>query len=177
MCYPRRSYGWLRVSARGGCAAGHWTHYALLQRTLYSIMDEVYEFVRRPPSGPVAIPQGVRRELAMLGGVSSAGSGGSFADWCPVVSMVDAGPQLGLWFIRSSSAPTSPRKDAGVGDRLGIRHASFARARSVVQSSVAPRGTAMAESGTQQHNGGAMRCHGCSAAQPLPQGVSVACWS
>ena len=74
---------------------GHWTHYALLQRTLYSIMDEVYEFVRRPPSGPVAIPQGVRRELAMLVALAPLVRADLSLDWCPVVSMVDAGPQLG----------------------------------------------------------------------------------
>ena len=74
---------------------GHWTHYALLQRTLYSVMDEVYEFVRRPPSGPVAIPQGVRRELAMLVALAPLVRADLSLDWCPVVSMVDAGPQLG----------------------------------------------------------------------------------
>ena len=74
---------------------GHWTHYALLQRTLYSIMDEVYEFVRRPPSGPVAIPEGVRRELAMLVALAPLVRADLSLDWCPVVSMVDAGPQLG----------------------------------------------------------------------------------
>ena len=94
---------------------GHWTHYALLQRTLYSIMDEVYEFVRRPPSGPVAIPQGVRRELAMLVALAPLVRADLSLDWCPVVSMVDAGPQLGAVVYSEFT-----RADVAKEGRLGL---------------------------------------------------------
>ena len=55
-------------------------------------MDEVYQFVRRQPSGSVALPEGVRRELAMLVALAPLVRADLSLDWCPVVSMVDAGP-------------------------------------------------------------------------------------
>ena len=89
---------------------GHWTHYALLQRMLYSVMDEVYQFVRRPPSGSVALPEGVRRELAMLVALAPlvrAISRWTGAQWFPWWM---PGRSLAPWSTRSAGAPTSLRK-------------------------------------------------------------------
>jgi len=74
---------------------GHWTHYALLQRMLFAVMDEVYAFVRSGSLTEVVVPAGVRRELAMLVALAPLVRADLSLDWCPVVSMVDAGPKLG----------------------------------------------------------------------------------
>ena len=74
---------------------GHWTHYALLNRVLYSVMDEVYEFVRLQARKPIALPPGVRAELAMLVALAPLVRADLSLDWCSTVSMVDAGPAQG----------------------------------------------------------------------------------
>ena len=74
---------------------GHWTHYALLNRVLYSVMDEVYEFVRLHARQPIALPPGVRAELAMLVALAPLVRADLSLDWCSTVSMVDAGPDQG----------------------------------------------------------------------------------
>ena len=46
---------------------GHWTHYALLQRLLFSILQRVYAFVRGiPPEREVDLPKDVIEELNAL---------------------------------------------------------------------------------------------------------------
>ena len=98
---------------------GHWTHYALPQRMLYSVMDEVYQFVRRPPSGSVALPEGVRRELAMLVALAPlvrAISRWTGAQWFPWWM---PGRSLAPWSTRSAGAPTSLRKGDWVSSLVG----------------------------------------------------------
>ena len=61
---------------------------------LFAMFDEAYEFVRRPSFDPVALPEGVRSELAMLVALAPLARADLLQEWCPVVSMVDAGPAL-----------------------------------------------------------------------------------
>ena len=74
---------------------GHWTHYALLNRVLFSVMDEVYEFVRLRARQPIELPRGVRAELALLVALAPLVRADLSLDWCSTVSMVDAGPHQG----------------------------------------------------------------------------------
>ena len=93
-----RYVSWLRRASphQVEVLLGHWTHYALLQRLLFSILQRVYAFVRGiPPEREVDLPKDVIEELNVLVALAPLVRADLALDWCRTVSMVDAGPSLG----------------------------------------------------------------------------------
>ena len=86
---------------------GHWTHFALLQRLIFSVMCAVYAFMRLSPQKiRRSIPKDVLLELRTLVALAPFVRADLALEWSPEVSMVDAGPSLGAVVYASAPVET-----------------------------------------------------------------------
>ena len=131
---------------------GHWTHYALLQRMIFAVMDGVYEFVRCSEGSAheiCAVPEVVRQELRMLVALAPLIRADLALPWCRVVSMVDAGPRFGAVVYTEMERAEVAREG-----RLGLSGA-WANAASPVPAAWGSRSWRLGprqEWHTQEHN-------------------------
>ena len=114
---------------------GHWTHFALLMRLIFSVMCAVYAFVRSSPQKiRRAIPKDVLSELQALVALAPFVRADLSLDWSPVVSMVDAGPSLGAVVYA-----TAPREEVAREGRPGLVSGWLYAPQAAAEASTAPQ--------------------------------------